>query len=212
MLNTNARLLLFDVKNGAFVTMPLVKRANPNVSFPKSPSPEDLSPFGIVVVQPTPQPDGDVVTEGWPEKHENGEWYQTWEVRAFTEEELAEQLEDAKEKKRWEINAERDAAFDTGLPYDIAGVPDVVQTRLEDKVNLLGLRVEARELEAEGVTDAVMPFRGLNNIERLLTPTEMVAMTNAALAYIQGVYKKSWDLKDAVSDAATIAELEAIEW
>lgn len=106
MSNTDKSLLFFDVAGGVFVTMPQIKKANPSVSFPKRPSGEDLSPFGVVVVQPTPQPDGDVVIERQPEQRDDGKWYQTWEVREFTPEELAERINSARQEAYDRINAE----------------------------------------------------------------------------------------------------------
>lgn len=121
-------------------------------------------------------------------------------------------LESAKSICLESINYQRDAAFEAGLPYEIGGELDTVQTRLQDKINLIGLRMEARELELAGISDAVMAFRGFSNVGRELTPSEMVNLTNAALSYIQDIYKKSWDLKDAVNEAGTIEEVEAIQW
>lgn len=118
-------------------------------------------------------------------------------------------------RKRREIDQARDAAFAAGLPYDIDGEPDVVQTRPQDQINLLGLSAKAQRLVAEGVIDPVMPFRGLSNVTRLLTPEQMDALTLAALAHIEGIYQRSWDRKDAI-DAALVAKdresIEAVEW
>lgn len=126
-----------------------------------------------------------------------------------------EPLEDIAARKHREIDQARDAAFAAGLPYDIAGEPDVVQTRPQDQINLLGLSSKAQRLIAEGVTDPVMPFRGLSNITRLLTPEQMDAMTLAALAHIEGIYQRSWELKDIVEQTASSGvrdDLCAISW
>ena len=53
--------------------------------------------WGYFLVHDTPQPEGDVVIEGFPEyNEEEGLWYQTWTVRDFTEEEIAANLVTAK--------------------------------------------------------------------------------------------------------------------
>lgn len=121
-------------------------------------------------------------------------------------------LDEMKHAKRAEINQRRDEAFSSGLRYEINGQPDVVQTRMEDKINLLGLRIEAQELKAAGVADAVMPFRAESNAGYTLTPQQMIDLTNAALAHIQGIYQQSWQLKDAVARATTPGDFEAIAW
>ncbi|GAA0586980.1 DUF4376 domain-containing protein [Halomonas salifodinae] len=126
-----------------------------------------------------------------------------------------EPLEDLAERKRREIDTARDAAFAAGLPYDIAGEPDVVQTRPQDQINLLGLNAKAQRLVAEGVTDPVMPFRGLSNVTRLLTPEHMDTLTLAALAHIEDIYQRSWDRKDAIDAALDSSDrmgIEAVVW
>ncbi|QPL45011.1 DUF4376 domain-containing protein [Halomonas sp. A40-4] len=118
-------------------------------------------------------------------------------------------------QKRAEIDAARDAAFAEGLPRDIAGEPDVVQTRPQDQINLLGLRAKAESARDEGVTEPVMKFRGEQNVTRYLTPDEMYTLTNDALAHIESIYDHSWERKDAI-DVALKAEdregIKAVEW
>lgn len=132
-----------------------------------------------------------------------------------------EALEDLAARKRAEIDQARDAAFASGLNYDIAGEPDVVQTRPGDKTNLLGIAIEARGLAAEGVTDPVIEFRGLSNVNRSLTPQQAIDLTNAASAHIKSIYQRSWDRKDgidaaledeALDDDAKRAAIEAVTW
>ncbi|SFT96092.1 protein of unknown function [Halomonas saccharevitans] len=114
-------------------------------------------------------------------------------------------------RKRSEIDTARDQAFATGLPYDIAGEPDVVQTRPQDQINLLGLSSKAQRLIADGVTDPVMPFRGQSNVTRMITPEQMDAMTLDALAHIEGIYQQSWDCKDTIKAALEAEDREGIE-
>ncbi|MCK0743561.1 DUF4376 domain-containing protein [Chromohalobacter nigrandesensis] len=124
-------------------------------------------------------------------------------------------LDTLAKRKRRAIDAARDQAFATGLDYDVAGEPDVVQTRAQDQINLLGLRAKAESNKAAGVTDAVMEFRGKSNKTRMLNPEEMIALTTAALDYIEGVYKRSWERKDAVAAALEDEDregIEAVEW
>lgn len=121
-------------------------------------------------------------------------------------------LADAQQDTLIKIDQSREDAFAAGLNYEINGHPDVVQTRLQDKINLLGLRLEAQELNSAGVTDAVMPFRAESNTGYQLTPQQMIDLTDAALAHIQAIYQQSWQLKDAITTAKTQDELVVIEW
>lgn len=110
-----------------------------------------------------------------------------------------ESLEQLAARKRRELDAARDAAFAAGLEYDFNGETDVVQTRPQDQVNLLGLRAKAEEAIEQGITDPVMKFRGEKNVTRYLTPVEMYTLTNDALAHIEGIYDYSWKRKDAIN-------------
>ncbi|RCV89718.1 DUF4376 domain-containing protein [Billgrantia montanilacus] len=114
-------------------------------------------------------------------------------------------------RKCREIDAARDHAFAEGLPLDIAGEPDVVQTRPQDKTNLLGIAIEARQLDAEGVVEAVLEFRGLSNVKRTLTPQQAIDLTNEASTYIKSIYQRSWDRKDAIDAALEAEDREGIE-
>lgn len=128
---------------------------------------------------------------------------------------LPEKIEHLASRKRTELDQARDEAFAAGLEYDFNGETDVVQTRPQDQVNLLGLRAKAEAAIDQGATDLVMKFRGENNVTRYLTPDEMYTLTNDALTHIEGIYDHSWERKDAI-DAALEEEdrkkIEAIKW
>ncbi|MBA2781166.1 DUF4376 domain-containing protein [Billgrantia kenyensis] len=114
-------------------------------------------------------------------------------------------------RKRAEIDKARDQAFAAGLEYEIAGEPDVIQTRPQDQINLLALSAKAQRLIAAGQPDAVFTFRGLSNINRELTSVEMDELALAALAHIESIYQRSWDRKDALAEALEKDSREAIE-
>lgn len=126
-----------------------------------------------------------------------------------------EPLDDLAARKRAEIDQARDQAFAAGLLYEIAGEPDVVQTRPQDQINLLGLSAKAQRLIAAGDSEATLTFRGLSNVNRELTAEEMDALTLAALAHIEGIYQRSWDRKDAIDRALAEEDrkgIEAVVW
>lgn len=126
-----------------------------------------------------------------------------------------EPIEDLADEKRREMDSARDQAFAAGLPYDIAGTPDVVQTRPQDQINLLGLSSKAQRLLAAGDTETLIPFRGLSNVNHGLTAQQMDDLTMAALAHIESIYQRSWDRKDAIDaaeEAGDRAAIEAVTW
>ncbi|WP_251978567.1 DUF4376 domain-containing protein [Salinicola avicenniae] len=114
--------------------------------------------------------------------------------------------------KRAEIESAYAAALATGLPYTLPdGTEDVIQTRPEDESNLLGLAIEARDLRTAGETGAVMSLRAQSNRVYTLTPEQMIAATDAAKAFKKAQLAKSWQLKDAVSEAERNGDRDAIE-
>lgn len=74
-----------------------------NVSLPRNPSDDTLAALGYARIHPTPRPDGDVVTQGQPEQGEDGKWYQTWEVRSYTAEEIEQQRLEQEAQEQAEI-------------------------------------------------------------------------------------------------------------
>ena len=120
-------------------------------------------------------------------------------------------LEAERNRKQADLNAARDDAFAAGILYQFDNGDDVVQTRPQDQINLIGLSVKAQRQIAAG-DNTPMPFRGLSNETRLLEPREMDAMAMTALAHIEGIYARSWARKDAVDAATTQAEIDAISW
>ncbi|MCE8015917.1 DUF4376 domain-containing protein [Halomonas sp. MCCC 1A17488] len=118
-------------------------------------------------------------------------------------------------RKRRAIDQARDQAFAAGLPYDFDGHIDVVQTRPQDQINLLGLSAKAQRLIADGEAAPVMRFRGQSNETRMLTPEQMNTLTMTALNHIESIYQRSWECKDAISRALETQDretLHTIKW
>lgn len=71
-------------------TLAQLRQDNPNVSFPLTPTADDLAPFGVFPVVPTDAPTYEPSThrieEAFPEEV-NGEWQQRWELIELTPEE-----------------------------------------------------------------------------------------------------------------------------
>lgn len=115
--------------------------------------------------------------------------------------------------RRDAIEAALQAAFAAGMPYTLPdGTEDVVQTRPDqDEANLLGLAIEARDLRTEGETGAVMSLRAKSNLVYTLTPEQMIALTDAAKTFKQGLLAKSWQLKDRITAAEKASDREVLE-
>nr|WP_290442940.1 DUF4376 domain-containing protein [Halomonas sp. OfavH-34-E] len=91
------------------------------------------------------------------------------------------------------------------------GSEDTVQMLAEDRQNLLGLAIEARDLKAAGETGAVQEFRAASNTRYPLTPDETIALTDAALGHYKVLKARSWDRKDAIDEALEAGDREGIE-
>jgi hypothetical protein len=86
------------IKNGVVESYPYsignLRKDNPNVSFPKNPSPELMAQWGVYPVQSVGAPGTDHtqnLKEGQPVN--DGGWKQTWIVTQATEGEIAERTQ-----------------------------------------------------------------------------------------------------------------------
>ena len=74
-------------------TIWMLRRDNPNVGFNSEPTPQDLAPFNVYPVENVAQPEIDertqILSEGHPVRRDDGQWFQAWEVRAATPDEIA---------------------------------------------------------------------------------------------------------------------------
>jgi len=76
--------MFVKVTNGTAVkyTLGLLRRENPNVSFPKEIPEETLREYGVYPCNDTPQPSYNTVTQTLTETYteSNGAWYRTWVI------------------------------------------------------------------------------------------------------------------------------------
>jgi len=177
----------------------------PNTCFGPTVDSDLLFELGFEVVEDTPVPTGDVVTEGTPELRE-GTWHQTWVVRSYSEVEAATRLANAKATLQAQAETMRVTQFDRGFPHTFGENVYHVQIRNTDRSNLLGLRTVAKEVvEAGGEMN--FSFRVYENVVVNINAAEMVAVADAAFVAANVGYQKTWAVKDGARDATTIEEL-----
>jgi hypothetical protein len=209
MSKVNGSTRLIHVESERYpVYLQDVREANTNISFGMEADSEWLEEIGYAVVQESDtKPEGDVVTEGTPELVD-GVWTRTWTSRPFDETELATQLSAKVAELEANLAALRRQDLLVGFPYQIDGQGDVfhVQLRVEDRVNLMFLHSKGEKQIAAGVEDTTV-FRSYENKSHVLTPTQLVAMTERALMAMNDIYELSWALKDEIDAAKTVAEL-----
>lgn len=100
------------IENGEVKQYPygadVLRRDNPQTSFPKNPTDELLATFNVFPVNPTEQPEFDPMTqrveEGTPVL-QAGEWVQVWNVTPLSAEEIAQLQADRAEQTRQQRQA-----------------------------------------------------------------------------------------------------------
>lgn len=119
----------------------------------------------------------------------------------------AQSLEQMKSALREAVAAQWAQHAARGVAYAFPdGSSDVIQTRtLLDTTNVTGMVVAAQELKAQGVTDAVLGFRGESNVTHPLTPQQMIDMGMAVQGATVATYGAKW-AHDAAIDALTTVE------
>lgn len=210
MSTINGSTQLIDIETGEYpVYLSKVRRDNPNISLPIEPSEELIFSLGYAIVAQVARPEGDIVIEGTPQLIE-GVYTQQWDVRSFTEEELSQRLGVKKQELNRSVMQMRDKELEEGFEHITdGGAVFGVQTRLEDRLNMLYLNMSAERMVAAGDT-TLQEFRSTENITHLLTPTEMVAMTTEALGFYKRILGASWVLKDLIDAAQSIGELPTL--
>lgn len=133
-----------------------------------------------------------------------------------------EALEGLAGRQRSAIATALAAELATGMSYTMPdGTADVVQLQAVDRQNLMGLAIEARDLVATGETGAVQEFRAQSNTRYPMTPDEVIAMTDQAMAHYKQLLEHSWDRKDTIAaaladetltDDEKRAAIEAVTW
>ncbi|BCM95210.1 hypothetical protein [Burkholderia phage FLC6] len=211
-INASIRLIKIGAEGQANtypVYMGQVRQDNPNISFPDETEEEYLNGLGYFIVQEVAQPTGDVVTEGDP-VFANGVWSQVWNVRTFTADEVASQLDVTKAAMMTDITNKLTAALEKGFSFAFSDVAGHVQLRDGDRGNIASARIRADKLVTQGVTDPVMPFRDWENVTHMCTPAQIVDLSDAAYEAYLGFLGAGWALKDAVTKAVTAADLPAV--
>lgn len=115
-------------------------------------------------------------------------------------------LQELKEAKREEINADREVARKTeGAEYD-GDIFDVDET---SQSNILA-QIKVAELLKD--TEATYIYRSKTNTDHLLNVTELQELGLSIAKKVNAIYAKSWELKAKVDSATTAEEVEEIKW
>lgn len=179
---------------------------NPNVSIGSWIYSENLVEFGYFPVIPKEMPEGDVVTEGAPHfNDQTQEWEQTWDVRDFTEEEIAANLVSAKDQRKADAQTVLSEDINIGIPYPYDEMEYQVRVKSFDLATLLTIK---NVLDADGPeTTNVYPFQFLDGYKADFTHSEMTALINSVSRSHYELMKSYWTYIDSVDQATSVENI-----
>lgn len=122
-------------------------------------------------------------------------------------------IEKYRSEKLAEIEKLQLNVLQSGVPFLFGDVQDIVQTRSErDLINISGITLRGMLLRANAVHEPVIEFRAQSNTSYLITGEQAIALGETVAQHNEAIYQKAWALKDAITSATTLAELEAVQW
>lgn len=190
-----------------------IKQENPLTSFGPVITNVAAIPLGYMVVNETVRPDGDVVEEGQPTLGDDGEYYQTWSSRDFTEEELEASLETKKAELLRQVEALTSSALAAGASFDFSetDTPNIgkVAMRDGDRVNVIGLK-QAAERELANSTNGQIYIRCVGGDIKAMSPQKCIDMSWAVYGAFTAVMAASWGLQGQIKAASSIAALPTL--
>ncbi|MEQ9131103.1 MAG: DUF4376 domain-containing protein [Salinisphaeraceae bacterium] len=159
-----------------------------------------IDPNGSI---PVPAGPGDLAFPRWRGK----EWISDqagWE---------ANRLREMKETLKAGNHHKRIALTQSGVSYDFPdGSAVTAQTRNDtDRANIHATVTNGLVLQAQGVTDPVMPFRDAENVTHMMTPEQAIAFGQTVLAAVTGLYQTKWAVEVAIDALETSAEAAAFD-
>lgn len=189
----------------------------PNVSFT---NPFFAPEHEWAVVFASPQPSFDPVLESVIEDSPvlslKGTYEQTWKIvqlYSTTKEKTVAKslyLDSQKALKLDQVNSKRILTEESGLTYAFSDSSGTVQTDSESIRNIQALTTTALILKDRAVTDAVLPFKDLENIVHQMTPLQMIDLGLAVQTFISETYAWAWGKKSEINSATTINKLNGV--
>lgn len=96
-----------------------------------------------------------------------------------------------------DVDAERDRRVEAGAEFTLtSGTVIAITGREQDKTVLMSQYLAAQALNAGGQTGAIMVYRDRANVNRMLTPQEVIELFNLGMAWVTSIMQVAWDMKD----------------
>lgn len=207
--------MYISLSNLSRCTVQHIKEAHPNVSLPRNPTDAQLAPLGYAILHPTERPEGDVVTEGTPEKGQDGAWYQSWEFRDFTPEEMESRLVNAKKQKLAEINREYQLQVDPLISeYPNPEPLSWATQNLEADAYLAWVEADdGTDAPPTPILDAILLGRNEDGgTETVGELCDAVKRNTALFIQAQVLTGRRQRLTKQVEEATTLEDVNAVSW
>jgi Domain of unknown function (DUF4376) len=121
-------------------------------------------------------------------------------------------LQSVKQEKIAQINTCFANSMSQGANVNFNGTIEVIQTRNERDINnISSILSRATFLQLHGIVELIY-FRVQSNTVYKITPAFAIEMCEVVLSSVQRNLEKCWQLKDAIQQAETVQEVEAIVW
>lgn len=185
------------------IYMPAVRAANTNTSFPIPIRDDILLPWGYKPVRESEKPPGDVITQGKPELRDDGEYYKTWIARDFTEEEIAQNLADAKQILIDDGINTLGMDIGMGISYNFSGNDYLVSVGQDQMTLLLAIKTIAKD--SNDGTEFSYRFQGGELVS--MNKEEFLTMLNYIFTVIYTANKNLWVFIEEVNSKNTLQEL-----
>ncbi len=184
-----------------------VKKANPNVSFGYPVKEISLVNFGYAPVYEVDKPNVEmVVTKGFPELREDGNWYQTWDTRPYTQEEYQERISYLRQILKDNATSVLELDKESGVLYEINGSNHLISLKDNELTNLLIVKRHAGTLPT---TDEVSYFFADNSFVKF-TSEEMDTMAQFAIKSSFDLLQNYYEFLASVYATTVIEELPTL--
>ncbi|RJF94794.1 DUF4376 domain-containing protein [Oleomonas cavernae] len=114
---------------------------------------------------------------------------------------------------RAEVDVIRDSHIAAGVPVDLGGgLVFTVDTRNDtDFRNILGLTTFALLAITAQAENVLIPFRAADDLTRLLTPEQVIGLSQAVTMRVAALYAVAWEGKAAIDAADTHTALDLLD-
>jgi len=196
---------LIKVSDGTYpVFMPQVRMSDTQTSFPIPIKAFILEPFGYMPVYNSLMPKGDIVVEGKPSfNEEDGKWYQTWDVRDFTDEEKEINLIILKSTLISQAETLLNSDISQGVSYTYEGKTYLVDVIPDKLTTLLCIKSIAKDSSDE----ELFQYSFLDGTLLTLTKSEFLSMWDSVMRSLYDFNKRFWKFREDVNSTVDAKEL-----